>query len=513
MSNFLTDLYIALVVLISIYGLNAMIMTVLYLLRYRNPQLGEGLDAPWKSDADWPLVAVQLPTFNEQEAAVQIIDRVCTLDYPKDRLIIQVLDDSTDGTTELVRQRVSHYRAQGCRIELKHRTARHGYKAGALDEAFKDLEAEYIAIFDADFVPAPDYLRKILPRFTADPRIGMIQARWGHQNREANLLTRVQALFHDGHHVVEQVARSRSNLLLNFNGTGGVWRTATIRDCGGWQWDTLAEDLDLSYRAQMRGWKMVFLPELIVPGEIPVTLTSYKKQQYRWTFGHIQVFRKLIVRLLTGPGLTLPQRIGGLFHLTTNFNQIAALLMFLLSLPMAMLRLHQPSSFGLVSLASTGPTVMFIVSQIFGYREGLSRKLGRLLHLPVLMLLAIGMTISNTAAVIGVFTGQKMVWSVTPKASANGKYKAASSTVPLVVWLEIAMSIYCAVSLSLALRGAPELIPLSALGMLSYGIVGFTGLVESNRPKKAAEVKTEMAPEYVSHAIESEPGRNVWNKR
>lgn len=493
MPNALNTIYVTLVVLISVYGLHALIITTLYLLRRR--RVYPRMEPLWKTDAQWPMVAVQLPLYNEQDAAGRVIDRVCALEYPRERLIIQILDDSTDGTTELARQRVEHYRALGCRVELLHRTDRTGYKAGALSEALASNGAEFIAIFDADFLPAPDYLLRIIPRFADDPHIGMVQARWGHHNRDTNLITRVQALFHDGHHVVEQVARSRSNLFLNFNGTGGVWRAAAIRDCGGWQWDTLAEDVDISYRAQMLGWKLVFLPEIIVPGEVPVTLTLFKKQQYRWTFGHIQVFRKLIGRVLTAPGVSLPQRLSGFLHLSTNFAQIAGLLTFLLSVPMAFLRLDQPSSLGLISLASAGPSVMFAVSQVFGYREGPRRTLARLLHVPLLVLLAVGLTISNSAAVFAVFSGKKLVWNVTPKAAANGKHNGAhgNGTVPLMVWLEIAMSFYCAVGLSLALRGAPELIPLTTLGMLSYGFVGFSGMVESNRPKKAREVKVEMA--------------------
>jgi cellulose synthase/poly-beta-1,6-N-acetylglucosamine synthase-like glycosyltransferase len=322
----------------------------------------------------------------------------------------------------------------------------------------------------------------------------MVQARWGHHNRDSNLMTRVQALFLDGHQVVEQVARSRSNLLLNFNGTGGMWRAECIRDSGGWAWDTLAEDVDLSYRAQMKGWQLVFLPDLLVPGEIPVSMTIFKKQQYRWTFGHIQAFRKLIGRMWTSPGLTIGQRLGGSFHLSANFMQVAALLMFLLSVPMALLHPRQPSSLGLISMASIGPSILFAVSQIFGYHEGFGRKAERLLHLPMLILVAIGLTFSNCTALFSVYAGGKMVWSVTPKAARNGAQTGwSSSGVPLMVWVEIAMSIYCAVGLSLALRQAHELIPLTTLGMLSFGYVGCSCLVENSRPKKAQAVQVEMA--------------------
>lgn len=488
-ANGLNILYIALVVLISIYGLHALVITTLYLIHRRRKEIFA------QHVQEWPLVTVQLPLYNEQSIVDRMIDTVCALDYPKDRLVIQILDDSTDATTEIASLRVDHYREQGFNIHLLHRYERLGYKAGALHQAMEQSGADYVAIFDADFVPDPQFLKRVLPYFSGNSHIGMIQTRWGHLNRDANLITRLQALFLDGHQVVEQVARSRSDLLLNFNGTGGVWKAECIRDCGGWQWDTLSEDIDISYRAQMHGWKLVFLPEIIVPGELPVSLTVFKKQQYRWTFGHIQVFRKLFIQLWTTPGLTIWQRLGGSFHLSANFVQIAALLMFLLSVPLALLHPKQPSSLGLISMASCGPTILFGISQIFGYRDGFKRSIERLAHLPMLVLLAIGLTASNSAAVFSVFAGRKLVWSVTPKASSNGAHKHNGGVVPLMVWAEIGLSIYCAVGLSLALRGAPDLIPLTILGMISYGYVGCSGLVESNRPQKPRAVHVEMARE------------------
>jgi cellulose synthase/poly-beta-1,6-N-acetylglucosamine synthase-like glycosyltransferase len=489
-ANGINYLYVTLVIVLSIYGLHALVIASLFLLKFRQK------NEPAEEPKEWPVVAVQLPMFNEQTAAEHIIDTVCAFDYPIDCLYIQVLDDSTDQTTELVRQKVEHYQGLGFNIELLHRTERMGYKAGALVEAMNKIQAEFIAIFDADFVPPPNFLRQVLPYFSNDPRIGMVQTRWGYLNRNDNLLTQTQALFLDGHQVVEQVARSRSGLLLNFNGSGGIWRSECIRDSGGWQWDTLSEDIDISYRAQLKKWRLVFLPNLIVPTEVPKTIITFKKQQYRWTFGHIQVFRKLIPTIWTAPGLNILQRIGATFHLSTNFIQLAALTTFLLSVPLALLHPKQPSSLGLISLASSGPTILFAISQIFGYKDGFKNMANRLLHLPVLVLLAIGLTISNSWAVLGVFLGRKMVWSVTPKRSLNKNSGNSGHTVPVIVWLEIALSIYCAIGLSLALQHAPELIPLTTLGMLSFGYVGYSSLVESNKPKKTSKVavdKVELA--------------------
>lgn len=485
--NALNYLYITLVVFISIYGLHALIVTILYLLHFR--EKSPGGHAP----EDWPLVAVQLPFYNEQTVAERMINMACAFDYPKDRLIIQVLDDSTDETTAIVAQRVVHFRSLGYNVQMLHRDDRTGFKAKALAGGLAETDAEFIAVFDADFMPPPDFLKRVIPKFSTDARIGMVQTRWGHSNRDTNLLTRTQALFLDGHQVVEQVARSRSDLLLNFNGSGGVWRTACLHDAGGWDWDTLAEDIDVSYRAQLKGWKLVFLPDFIIPAEIPLTMLAFKKQQNRWTFGHIQVFRKLISKIWRSPGLNLAQRMGATFHLSTNIIQLAALTSFLLTVPLALLHPKEPPSLGLISLASTGPTILFAVAQIFGYRDGFKRKLDHLIHLPVLALVAVGLTLSNSIAVIGALTGGKMTWAVTPK---NPKKNHALSqngiSVPAVVWGEIFMSFYCTLALSLSLVHAHDFIAVSTLGMLSFGYVGFTGLVESSQPPKKASTSVEM---------------------
>ena len=425
-----------------------------------------------------------------------MINMVCAFDYPKDKLVIQVLDDSTDETTEIVARRVEHFRSLGYNVQMLHRDDRTGFKAKALAGGLAETDAEFIAVFDADFMPPPYFLKRVIPQFSRDPRIGMVQTRWGHSNRDANLLTRTQALFLDGHQVVEQVARSRSDLLLNFNGSGGVWRTACLRDSGGWNWDTLAEDIDISYRAQLKGWKLVFLPDFIIPAEIPLTMTAFKKQQNRWTFGHIQVFLKLIGRIWSVPRLTLAQRLGATFHLSTNFIQVAGLISFLLTVPLALIHPKEPPSLGLISLASAGPTILFAVSQIFGYQDGFKRTLDRLLHLPLLCLVAVGLTLSNSLSVIGAVTGSKMVWSVTPKnpqkLHAGNSGQNASFSAPPMVWFEILLSLYCTAALSISLVHAHEFIAVSALGMLSYGYVGFTGLVESGQPPKKTSTSIQM---------------------
>jgi len=483
-ATFLLYFYIALVILISLFGLNALILSGLFLPYARSLRSPKECKAP-PEPARWPLVSVQLPLYNEKYVANRLLDAVCAFDYPIDRLIIQILDDSTDESTEMVSRRAAHYQAQGYQVNILHRQERVGYKAGALVEGLAATDAEFIAVFDADFLPPPDFLKRTIPHFFNNPCLGMVQGRWGHINYDYNLLTRAQSIFLDGHVIVEQTARSRSGLLLNFNGSGGVWRAECIRDSGGWQWDTLSEDIDLSYRAQMKGWKLDFLPDLVVPAEIPPTMTAFKKQQYRWSFGVVQAFVKTIAHLWKAPGLTFWQRLGGTLHLSTNLAQPLGLLIFLLSIPLALAHPKMPSSLGLLSIATSGPTIMFAIAQISGYRNGPAR----LLALPVLVMIGIGMALSNTQAVILALMGRKMVWNVTPKYHLETKKdswqpRGASKRIDPMIWAEVCMAVYMAVALGLAIQMAPGLIPLAGMGLFSFGYTSAMGLVEARRPRK-----------------------------
>src|ERR671930_1944350 len=250
--------------------------------------------------AEWPSVTVQLPLYNERYVARRVLEAVGRLDYPRDRLEIQVLDDSTDDTRVIVAEAASQLRARGLTVVHLHRRERTGFKAGALAAGLKEARGEFLAIFDADAVPEPDFLRKTIPHFT-EAWLAVVQTRWGHLNREFSLLTVAQALGIDGHFAVEQSARFWGNLLLNFNGTAGVWRKAAIEDAGGWTHDTLTEDLDLSYRAQLRGWRIVYVSNLIAPAEVPVEMNAFKSQQHRWAKGSIQTARKLLPEIVKAP--------------------------------------------------------------------------------------------------------------------------------------------------------------------------------------------------------------------
>src|SRR5947199_9951442 len=284
----------------------------------------------------WAVVTVQLPLYSEMYVAERLIDAVCRLDYPAGRLEIQVLDDSTDETTEIVERIVAGYRAEGVDIRLLHRTDRTGFKAGALEAGLKVARGEFIAIFDADFMPTPDFLLRLMPHF-AGSKVGMVQARWGHINQDYSLLTKIQSILLDGHFVLEHGGRNRSGRFFNVDGTAGIWRRVAIDDAGGWQHDTLTEDLDLSYRAQLRGWRFVFVSGVIAPAEVPVEMNGFKSQQHRWAKGSIQTCRKLLPTILRSD-LPLGVKAEAFFHLTANFNYILMCVLSMLMFPAMVIR-------------------------------------------------------------------------------------------------------------------------------------------------------------------------------
>src|SRR6186713_3314657 len=280
--------YFFVLVILAVYGWHRYYLVYLYMKnKGRIPVPAGKLEA-------WPAVTIQLPIYNEMYVADRLIDAVCEIDYPRELLEIQVLDDSTDETTEIAELAVRRHAARGFDITYLHRVDRRGYKAGALEAGLKVAKANFIAIFDADFVPSKDFLRKTLPHFT-DAKVGMVQARWGHINQDYSLLTKIQAILLDAHFVLEHGGRNRANCFFNFNGTAGVWRREAIDSAGGWQHDTLTEDLDLSYRAQLRGWKFEYVPLVVAPAEVPSDIAAFKSQQHRWAKGSVQVFKKLAV--------------------------------------------------------------------------------------------------------------------------------------------------------------------------------------------------------------------------
>ncbi len=431
-----------------------------------------------------PKVTVQLPIYNEMYVADRLIDAVCQLKYPRELLEVQVLDDSTDETRIVAERAVMRNAAAGIDITYIHRTDRTGYKAGALDAAMRVAKGEFIAIFDADFIPSADFLEKTVPYF-GDPRIAMVQARWGHINQDYSLLTKIQSILLDGHFVLEHGGRNRAGLFFNFNGTAGVWRRTAIADAGGWQHDTLTEDLDLSYRAQLRGWKFIFLPNLIAPAEVPVEMNSFKSQQHRWAKGSIQTCRKLLPQILRA-NVPLGVKAEAFFHLTANFNYpLMCVLSMLLGPSMAirynmgwyeMLLIDVPLFFA----ATASVANFYMVCQ----RELHKDWTTRLKYLPFLMSIGIGLTVNNTRDVFEALFNQQSEFARTPKYRIEGrtdewigkKYRQSFLVQPMI---ELALGLYFTATVFYALaNGIYGTVPFLVLFQIGFLYTGLLSIIQ-----------------------------------
>ncbi len=377
--------------------------------------------APLRDLDPLPRVTVQLPIFNEVYVVERLIEAVAAIDYPRELLEIQILDDSTDETRLVARRVSERLRSEGFDVSYRPRDHRTGFKAGALQAGMETARGEYLAIFDADFVPCRAFLREALPHF-ADPKVGLVQARWEHLNRNFSLLTRIQAVFLDGHFVIEHTARHRSGRFFNFNGTAGIWRRRCLEEAGGWQSDTLTEDLDASYRAQLAGWRFVYLKDLVVPAELPVDMSGFKTQQHRWTKGSIQTGRKLLPAILRS---ALPRKVKleAFFHLTNNFSYLLVVLLALLILPAILIR----ERIGWQKLAVVdfplffGATFSFVAFYLYSQKEiGRSWKT-TLRSMPLLMSLGIGLSVNNARAVLEAFFDRRTEFSRTPKYRIEGE--------------------------------------------------------------------------------------------
>src|ERR671936_705385 len=394
-----------------IYGMNAYVMLAVHWWHRRR-----GRDAPLlPPQMRWPMVTVQLPLYNERYVARRLLQAVGALDYPIAQLEIQLLDDSTDETTAILAQSASRLRAKGLRVVHLRREERLGFKAGALAAGLKEAQGEFIAIFDADFVPPPEFLRKTIPFFT-HPRVAAVQTRWGHLNRDFSLLTLAQSFGIDGHFGVEQSARCWGNLLLNFNGTAGVWRKVAIQDAGGWAHDTLTEDLDLSYRAQLRGWRILYRPDIVCPAELPVLISGFKSQQRRWAKGSIQTARKLlpaIMRLPRSPWI----KYQAFIHLTYYMIHPAILIAVLLCAPLVGAQEVAPDGnvalgVGLaVALSMLGPGILLLYAQ----RILDPRWPRHVWHLPSILIIGVGVAWSTSLAVLGALWKKDLEFIRTPK--------------------------------------------------------------------------------------------------
>ncbi len=440
---------------------------------------------PQREFAELPVVTVQLPIFNELHVVENLLRTVSALDYPRDRLQIQVLDDSTDETAPHAAKLSADLKAQGYDIEYRHRTNRNGFKAGALDEGMATAKGDFICIFDADFQPQSDYLKQVIHHFT-DEKVGMVQARWGHLNKNFSLLTKLQALFLDGHLVLEQTARSRHGEFLNFNGTAGIWRRAAIETGGGWQHDTLTEDLDLSYRAQLKGWKFIYLKDVVVPAELPPDMDGFKSQQHRWTKGSIQVCKKILLNVWRSD-IPLRLKIEATSHLTSNFAYLLTLCTLVLMYPANFVMGSSWHKAVFVDVpvfffASLSVIIFYMTAQGAQQRGGWLKTLP---YVPMLLALGIGMSINNGKAVLEALLNQSSEFVRTPKYGMESKaqaskqrsrYKAGKS---IALWIEVLLTGYFGWMIGLAAqRGQWGSIPFLLLFLFGFGYVAAGSLMK-----------------------------------
>jgi len=492
--------YFTVLILLASYGLHRYTLVYLYYRKRKNAVV-----EPAASFAELPRVTVQLPIFNEQYVVDRLLQAVTRLEYPREKLEIQLLDDSTDETVEVARGLVEHYAAQGYPVTYHHRSNRAGFKAGALHEGLQAARGEFVAIFDADFVPPPDFLLRIIHHFT-DPTVGMVQTRWTHINRNYSFLTEVEAILLDGHFVLEHSARARHKVFFNFNGTAGVWRRQAIEDAGGWQHDTLTEDTDLSYRAQLKGWKFIYRQDVECPAELPVEMTAFKTQQARWAKGLIQTGKKILPRVLKSEQ-PFRVKLEAWYHLTANLSYPLMVILSVLLLPAMVIRFYQGWFQMLyidipLFLASTfSISSFYLVSQ----RELFPRTWPRtFLYLPFLMALGIGLTVTNTRAVLEALIGKQSAFARTPKYRVESKKDKVQATkyrkrLGWVPWVELLIGSYFALTVLYAMQNENYLtVPFLLLFVVGYWYTGLMSLLQgrfsglSLRP--AAEDHTKPFP-------------------
>ncbi|HYF03494.1 MAG TPA: cellulose synthase family protein [Patescibacteria group bacterium] len=477
MESVLLAVYFLSLCILFAFGLHGLVMVYYY---HKTSKVTHAKTAPM---GELPMVTIQLPIFNEVYVVESLIKNVCAIDYPKDKLEIQLLDDSTDETVEVSRELVARYAAKGFDIKHIHRTDRSGYKAGALKAGLETAKGEFVAIFDADFVPRKEFLFKTLPHFQ-NPEIGMVQTRWEHINEEYSFLTRAQALALDGHFVIEQQVRNKAGFFINFNGTGGVWRKSTIMDAGNWHSDTLAEDLDLSYRAQLRGWKFVFLNDVTSPAELPADINSLKTQQFRWTKGAVETGLKLLPSVWKS-SQSLKVKLECTVHLTSNIVFPFILLTALLNVPLVIIKntvAGYDDIFTLMSvfvLASISTFLFYLYAQKAIHLDW--RR--RLLLFPVFMAGSMGFAVNNSRAVIEALMGKKTEFKRTPKYAIKSEKddwktkKYVSRKIHWVVIVEVLFALYFVFGIGASLRYLEiAAIPFQLMFLTGFGTVGYLSM-------------------------------------
>jgi cellulose synthase/poly-beta-1,6-N-acetylglucosamine synthase-like glycosyltransferase len=469
--------YFIVLFILAMYGLHRYVL-VYYYYKFR-----KNIPGPAPEVKEWPRVTVQLPIFNERYVIERLVEAVSRFDYPPELLDVQVLDDSIDETQEIARACVERFQALGMPIHYIHRANREGYKAGALAEGLKTAKGEFVAIFDADFIPSPDFLRRTVPYF-ADAKIAMVQGRWTYLNADYSLLTEVEHILLDGHFVIEHGARSRRGDFFNFNGTAGIWRRAVIDDAGGWQHDTLTEDTDLSYRAQLRGWKFLYLPEIECPSELPVEMNSFKSQQARWAKGLMQTAKKILPRMMRSKE-PWHVKAEAFFHLTANISYPLMIVLSTLLLPAMIVRFYQGTFQMLVIdlplfLASTcSISSFYLIAQRNLHPKTWHRAI---LFMPFVMATGIGISVRNAVAVLEAIFGKQSEFARTPKYNIAGQkgswqkksYRNRSGVLP---YIEIFLGFYFAVTIIYAYQNQNyATIPFLLLFVWGYLYTGFMSL-------------------------------------
>ena len=428
----------------------------------------------------WPKVTIQLPVYNEQYMVERLLRSMTALDYPEDRLQIQVLDDSTDSTKDYVARLVSEYKEKGKNIQLLHRNDRSGFKAGALEAGLQVASGDFLAVFDADFMPEKDWLKKVVP-FFQNEKVAFVQTRWGYLNNEYNFITHLISMALDAHFVIEQTARAGSNLLMSFNGTAGIWRKTAVEEAGGWQGDTLTEDIDLSFRTEMAGWKYVYAPDIMVLSELPVQIDAFKKQQVRWVKGNMQVSRKLMGKLLRAD-IPLGTKVMGVVHLNMLYLPYAAtLLTVILTFPISLISPKFLTLFGWTSLGFLGPIFLYSLAKT----EFNPKWFKRVLDLPFLTMIGVGISVNCSWAILSGFSSKSSVFERTPKynlQNAHETWAKSSYSLPIspITALEFLMGIYLVASSLYLFRYHHMAFPIwQLISAFSFFMVAGASMVQS----------------------------------
>ena len=471
-------LYFFVLLILAVYGWHRYYLVYIY-MKHKHEQ-----PVPKGTFDDLPVVTIQLPLYNEMYVVDRLIDAVCQIDYPREKLEIQVLDDSTDETRQITELAVRRHALQGVDIKYLHRENRTGYKAGALDEGLKVCRGEYVAIFDADFIPKPDFLMRSVHYFT-DPKVALVQARWGHINEDYSLLTKIQAVLLDAHFVLEHGSRNRGGCFFNFNGTAGIWRKDAIADGGGWQHDTLTEDLDLSYRTQLKGWQFVFVQDHVAPAELPVEMNAFKSQQHRWAKGSIQTFMKLMPRILQSDQ-PFKVKAEAFFHLSANFNYPLMVVLSVLMGPSMVIRYNM----GWYEMMLIDVPLFFAATfSVCNFYMVCQREIhpdwrSRIKYLPFLMSIGIGLCINNSRAVFEALFNQQSEFARTPKYRIEGDAdqwvgKNYRQSVAVQPFIELALGLYFTATVFYALaNGIYGTVPFLVLFQIGFLYTGLLSVVQ-----------------------------------